>query len=680
MKRFVLGAMLFAVMAAVPAAQDLARLFKAAENTELVDRDCEAAIGQYQKVAAGSDRALAAQALLRMAGCHQKLGDGEARRIYERIVDQYRDQPQAAAQARDRLAASASSRPRGDRIVTSGPATTWGDGRVSPDGRFLSYVSFDGPKGLNLMLRDLVAGTERAITDVDWNGGAAGDSVFSPDGKQLAYAWTTYKRADSPAVSEVRVVTLGAPATAPARTVYTSTQQTANPIDWSPDGKTLVVRVSLPDRTKKIGLLGVDGSLAVLKTLDNWQAVGKMFFSPDGRYLAYDAPASDTDRRRDLFVIAVDGSGETPLYDPANDVVMGWSADGRLLFASNRRGSIDLWATPMSNGKPTSTTAVLVKNDIGSTESQGLTTSGALYTVNSSTTVNLQIVPVDLEAGKVTGPAVMQIHRVQTPQKPAWSPDGKLLAYAARSASGQVHVAIRDVVSNRVRELDPSLVYIPLIGWFPDGRSLLLHGRDIKGRNGTWRLDVETGRVSAIDGDSPILDGEKVYELRPDPDAGSRAGVLIERDRNTGAEREVFRKPESTGTLHPSPDRTFVAAVRSASLDSSTPGGKISTVFFFTIADGTRREVQVPAVLSAFYAVEWTPDGKALLVPGQSPAALWLVPASGGAPRKLDIDTRTWLIDSGMRLHPNGRQLAHFSGQETREVWALENIVPPRPK
>jgi hypothetical protein len=59
---------------------------------------------------------------------------------------------------------------------------------------------------------------------------------------------------------------------------------------------------------------------------------------------------------------------------------------------------------------------------------------------------------------------------------------------------------------------------------------------------------------------------------------------------------------------------------------------------------------------------------------------LWLVPASGGAPRKLDIDTRTWLIDSGMRLHPNGRQLAHFSGQETREVWALENIVPPRPK
>src|SRR5688572_24203945 len=283
MKRFVLVMLLFAVMAAVPAAQDLARLFKAAENTELVDRDCKAAIGQYQKVAAGSDRALAAQALLRMAGCHQKLGDGEAQRIFERIVDQYRDQPQVVGEARKRLATSASSRPPSDRVVTSGPGTTWGDGRVSPDGRYLSYVSYDGPKGLNLMLRDLVAGTERAITDVDWNGGGAGDSVFSPDGKQLAYSWTTYRRADSPAVSEVRVVTLAGPATASSRTLYTSSEHAANPIDWSPDGKTIAVRVSLPGRIKQIGLIGVDGSLVVLKTLDNWQAVGKMFFSPDGR-------------------------------------------------------------------------------------------------------------------------------------------------------------------------------------------------------------------------------------------------------------------------------------------------------------------------------------------------------------------------------------------------------------
>ena len=63
---------------------DAARRLKAAMNTELVDGNLKAAIEQYKAIAAGSDRAIAAQALLRMAECHQKLGDADAQKIYER--------------------------------------------------------------------------------------------------------------------------------------------------------------------------------------------------------------------------------------------------------------------------------------------------------------------------------------------------------------------------------------------------------------------------------------------------------------------------------------------------------------------------------------------------------------------------------------------------------------------
>src|SRR5258707_396050 len=56
---------------------------------------------------------------------------------------------------------------------------------------------------------------------------------------------------------------------------------------------------------RHIGLVSAqDGSLRLLKSLD-WHGAGRMFFSPDGKYLGYDRPESDTSRERDVFVLAI---------------------------------------------------------------------------------------------------------------------------------------------------------------------------------------------------------------------------------------------------------------------------------------------------------------------------------------------------------------------------------------
>ena len=96
-----------------------------------------------------------------------------------------------------------------------------------------------------------------------------------------------------------------------------------------------------------------DGSLHVLKTVD-WRSTTRMFFSPDGRYLAFDLPANDDTNDRDVFVLAADASGETPaVVNPGDDVVIGWAPDGRqLLFASDRNGAMSLWALPFSPANP----------------------------------------------------------------------------------------------------------------------------------------------------------------------------------------------------------------------------------------------------------------------------------------------------------------------------------------
>src|SRR5262245_16397296 len=107
-----LGAL--AAAAARPAAQqskaDVA--LRAAMETETVKGDLKAAIEQYKKIAAGSDRVIAARALLRMAECYQKLGDAEAQRVYERLVREFADQKEAVATARARKIGRASCRER----------------------------------------------------------------------------------------------------------------------------------------------------------------------------------------------------------------------------------------------------------------------------------------------------------------------------------------------------------------------------------------------------------------------------------------------------------------------------------------------------------------------------------------------------------------------------------------
>src|SRR5215467_339384 len=79
--------------------------FRAAQQKETVEGDLRAAIQMYQTVADGKDsgRSIAAQALLSIGLCYEKLGSIESKKAYERVLRQYGDQVQIANKARERL-------------------------------------------------------------------------------------------------------------------------------------------------------------------------------------------------------------------------------------------------------------------------------------------------------------------------------------------------------------------------------------------------------------------------------------------------------------------------------------------------------------------------------------------------------------------------------------------------
>lgn len=73
---------------------------------EQVSGDLKAAISAYQKIGAenSAPRDVRAKALLHLAGCYERLGQQESRKVYEQIVREFADQP-SAVQARARLSA-----------------------------------------------------------------------------------------------------------------------------------------------------------------------------------------------------------------------------------------------------------------------------------------------------------------------------------------------------------------------------------------------------------------------------------------------------------------------------------------------------------------------------------------------------------------------------------------------
>ena len=129
--------------------EDPAVRLERAIQLETVDGDLGAAIAQYSQIieGKGNNRAVVAKALLRLGGCHERLGHAEARKAYQRLVDDYADQAAEVVPARQRLAAlpreaqAAAPGPTFRRIQIPGKPPRRAGAMLSPDGTRIAFVA-----------------------------------------------------------------------------------------------------------------------------------------------------------------------------------------------------------------------------------------------------------------------------------------------------------------------------------------------------------------------------------------------------------------------------------------------------------------------------------------------------------------------------------------------------------
>jgi Tol biopolymer transport system component len=690
----ILAALLTASSAIAQKDEQAEVLMQAAHQKQLVEGQLEEAIQLYKRIVQehSGNRVVAAQALLEIGQCYEKLGNTEARKAYERVLRDYADQNEAAARARARLAAlsgnvASSSSEMVTRRVWAGPDVDV-MGSLSPDGHYLSCV--DTTTG-DLALRDLATGKMRRLT----NEGSPPEikaSAISRDGKEVAYNWP-----NKDGYPDLRIVRVDGSA---PRVVYSDKGAFAWPADWSADGKYILASLYKEPSTFQIAVISKeDGSVRVLKTFD-WFPTN-MKFSPDGRYIAYDLAQQQDSGNRDIFLLATDGSHEIRLVEhPADDHLLAWTPDGNhILFASDRSGSTSAWLLRVVGGKPQGLPE-LVKPDIGQVIPIGFTRAGSFYYGLVTGTSDIYTADFDPATGKVvTQPENGTQRFVGSNSSPAWSPDGQYLAYISHNRHWLANqrpevITIRSLKTGEERELPPKLSFLwgPL-RWSPDGRSILASGKDWKVQHGLFRVDAQTGEVTPVLlwGDAEISnpawfpDGKRLLYRRGE--SGTRAETILVRDLGTGRDKELFRSAAGVkiDDIALSSDGQQVALTL---LEKET---RSSVLKVLPVAGGDANELvraKEPEVIVGD-ALSWASDSRYIIFgkaqatshdpqgffPPERKTQLLAISPRGGEPHPLGLAMD---FVREVSFHPDGHHLAFGAseGKDKIEVWVMENFLP----
>ena len=550
------------------------------------------------------------------------------------------------------------------RVAADAPVD--GSTGLSSDGRYVSHVDY--VRTGNLVLTDLTTGETRALTrKTSWleSDEMAEFSAFSPDDTQIAYTWLT------PASGyDLRVV--GSDGSRP-RVLYRDEGTGYIPfVEWSPDGKSLLIILSGSDDTHQMAILPIAGGPPrVLKTFD-WRVPGKVCFSPDGRYVAYDVQQQEGAPERDIFALAIDGSREVPLVQhPANDFVLGWTPDGqRFLFGSDRTGTTGAWSVSMLDGKSLGAPE-LFRPDLGSGWPIRVTPTGSYYYGVAVSTNDIYTATLDATLSMVVEPPAQAAQRFAGTNKwPEWSPDGRQLAYVSQTTSG-THgsgpqtLAIESLDSGTRRELTPRLTFFSRLRWSPDGGSMLTNARDDQNRGGLFRIDVASGEAAMVvrSGGLPrqsawLRDGKAILYW----DAGAGPDVpIVKRDLETGAEQPVHRG----GDFALSPDNRWLVVNQNATQKTSY------VLRLVPLGGGVARDLMDGGTSSC----SWAPDsrrGLCIKSPEDSATELWRFSIDGSPPHRV-------LVMDGMteiRVNPDGRRIAFSVGKEVSELWVMENFLP----
>lgn len=687
-----------AIPAAIAAqARSSAQLYEEALRKERTDGDLPAAIGLYQRVAAGTDRELAARALIRVGGLYERQGREEALRAYQRVLTEFADQPEPARVARARLTALAAGTVD---VGASGALTIrqllLGEdfdpsGMPTADGRFLTFT--DWKSGGNVALYELATGGTRLLTRsaaVTQGGGYSLGSSVSRDGKRIAYFWTPPNPRSW--LPQVRVINSDGTG---ERTLFANEDSSVTYVDvheFTPDGAAVSVVLYGPEGLVRIGLLSTaDGRFQLLREMNDAGFPLRIAVSPDGRWIAFDEIADTMTVRRDVVVVTREGRETARIRHPMGNQNPIWTPDGRhLLFSSARAGAFGLWAVRFAQGAIQGQPVEVKSQMPWGFSPRGFAGSELLY-LQDTGGGDVFAVDFDQASGRVTGTPVNLLPAYQgMNMKGVWTQDGRKLIYASRRGAVSEHslgrLVVRDMATGEEKEFArPNLnPVISRLAPSPDGRYVVSKVNGLAGPADQMLqlIDTHTGEIRTLTRSGPTSglgnavwsrDGRAVYYNR----RGQEGNFLVRHDLASGATTRTTTPGSYAIALSPAGDSVLQPARKGNAIHLHI--GPVAGGEFRTIAQLS--DFGDPLGTLNRSGVVFTPDGKRVVfaratrTDPQQPwgnAELFTVPVGGGEPQSAGLVLREI---RGISFAPDGRLT--FTAERTwkNEIWSMANIA-----
>ena len=343
----------------------------------------------------------------------------------------------------------------------------------SPDGRQIAFA-WDGVEENNsdIYVKLLDTGGQLQLTT---DPAPDHSPVWSPDGRHIAFT------REGEAGGIYLVPALGGAERKLAEIFPTDVyhrgayyQFGRNTLSYSPDGKYLAVAdAAAAGEPFSIFLLEIETGEKQRLTFPPAASVGddSPAFSPDGRTLAF---ARLMAGGRDIYVVPVTGgelrqlTWESTVRPGSFTDGLAWTPDGlEIVFASNRIGSFLLWRVPVSGGAPAQ-----IKVDAQDVSRPAISRFGnRLAWIQTSSDRNIWRMEVPGTAGQHPIPTRL-IASTATDSNPQYSPDGERIVFGSnRSGTGEIWLSDRDG-RNPMRLTN---IGGPVTGdprWSPDGRQI----------------------------------------------------------------------------------------------------------------------------------------------------------------------------------------------------------------
>ncbi|MEW5767596.1 MAG: DUF5050 domain-containing protein, partial [bacterium] len=352
--------------------------------------------------------------------------------------------------------------------LTNNPGSNDSYPKFSPDGSKITFTSNrDGNNEVYIMDVDGSHQT-RLTANTVWDG----YSSFSPDGTRLAFlanrigGWNIWTM-NIDGSSQTQITTgamdyeprFGPPEPPSAPTNLAGSAVSANQIDLSwTDQANNELGFKVERKT------GVDGVLMILTVLGpnitSYQDAG---LAPNTTYYyrvsAYNAGGSsyssevgvttttspspglgrivfdsyDATGNHDVYIMSADGSGETRLTtDPAEDWMPFLSADGRVVFCSNRSGDLEVWIMNADGTNQTQLTNAVKKDYL-----PAVSPDGSKIAFQSERDGNWEIYIMNSDGSGQT----RLTNNTANDQEPTFSPDStKIIFTSNRNGNNDIYV------------------------------------------------------------------------------------------------------------------------------------------------------------------------------------------------------------------------------------------------